>query len=534
MRKWLVALILLLSLSTKAYAGDWQAIEFFDLTGGLNDGFDSISIANNEAQDLQNVVFTTGGAIKKRQGFTNINQSAISSTADFTGITFYKQADQDRFLVALTSDGATDAIYKMDYTGSGPDGTWDDITGSLSLSFSTDNQGDFTIGQDTLIIEDGNGQTPPYKWSGSGNAEALGGSPPDASMVEYHKNHLFSAGDDSNPSRVTFSQFCNNSTAPGCIENYTATDIIDVETNDGQIVRSIKSALDCLYVFKDRSIWRVCGEERDTFTLEQMVNGIGTLSNSSVVIINNQFLFTTAECDVAVYDGGLNVEIISTKIEGTLETLNFDRCDDTVAVAFDDATGDEDYYVAVSGPGSGENNLVLVYDTYHKAWTKFSGINANAITTYEVGTLQRAIAFGDYSGTANRYPDTNSDDASAINAYWTSGDIRIKEIPSEKIFHQAQVIVDQEGDYNLEFEYTVNFTGSTSQSLSLDTPGAVWDSAIYDSSIYADESTTIQLVDINKTGDFFRWKISNSFASQPVTLKGMRLWVEPTGRLGTL
>src|SRR3990167_5201076 len=164
----------------------WQAYNFFSLTGGLNNGFDPTAIAANEATDLQNVIFTTGGAISKRSGFSDLNSTAISSTAVFTGLTFYKQADGDRFLVATVSDGGTDRLYKMDYGAgtTGPDGTWDDITGVLVLAFGSDNQTDFAIAQDQVVVEDGVNTTAPYVWTGSGNATALGGSPDSATVIE--------------------------------------------------------------------------------------------------------------------------------------------------------------------------------------------------------------------------------------------------------------------------------------------------------------------------------------------------------------
>lgn len=521
------------SLAAIAYAQfPWQAAEFFQLAGGLNDSFDAISIAPSEASDLQNVVFSTGGAIKKREGFSHINASAApGASAVTTGGTMFKLSDGTRYLVRLVNNGGSDYIYKMDYGSgtSGPDGTWDDITGATGIGLANDDQGDFTQAFDTLIIEDGVGSTAPYKWTGSGNAAALGGSPPNASMVEYHKNHLWSAGDTSNLSRVSFSNICTNSST--CIETYTATDYLEFDTNDGQIVTGLKSGLDCLYVWKTASIWRVCGTSRDTFTQEQMVRGIGTESNASIAVINNQFIFKTQLGDYARYDGGINVEIISSKIEGTLGSMNLDRIDDARSLAFDDGTGDQDYYSCETGLGSGTHNIVLLFDTYHKAWTKFSGINCNALWDYEVGTLERAIAFGDYSGFVNKYPDTNADAGSAIDAYWQSGQLRIPEIPLRKVFRVAQLYVEQSGNYSITFNHRLDFEGSgTDTSVSLAGSGALWDTAIFDADSYADTTTAISRIEINEGDYFFQWRVENANASQPFTVRGLRLWIEPTGR----
>lgn len=532
MRRILLFLIGITLLTQPVFAqSPWQAVEFFKLSGGLNDSFDPTALESNEASDLQNVVFTTGGSVKKRSGFSQINSTAApSASAVTTGGTFYKLSDGTRYLVRLVND-TTDLIQKMDYGAgtSGPDGTWDDITGATAIAVGNDHQGDFAQAFDTLVIEDGVNTTAPFKWTGSGNAAVLGGSPPEATMVEYHKNHLWSAGDTDNRSRVVFSNICITSST--CIETYTATDFFELDTNDGQVITGIKSGLDCLYVWKTSSIWRICGSSRDTFTQEQMVRDIGTASNSSIAIINNQFLFKTQLGDYAVYDGGINVKILSSKIEGTLAALNQNRLDAVRATAFDDGTGDQDYYVCETASGGATHNRLLLYDTFHQAWTKFVGINCNALWTYEIGTLQTAIAFGDYSGFVNRYPNTSNDAGTAINAYWQSGQLRIPEIPLRKTFRLAQLYVEQSGNYNLTFTHRIDFESTgTATSCSLAGSGALWNTAIFDADIYADLTTTICRVEINKGDYFFQWRVANSNASETFVVKGLRLWVEQSLR----
>ena len=348
-------------------------------------------------------------------------------------------------------------------------------------------------------------------------------------MVEYHKNHMWSAGNNTNPSRVTFS---NLATTFADIETWSAADFFEIETNDGQVVRSLKSALNCLYIFKDFSIWRICGTNRDDFTQEQMVTGYGTLSNDSVKIINNKFLFKTSVGDYAVYDGGIEVEIISSKIEGTLTAFNQDRVDNVRSEAFDDGTGDRDYYACETGSGSGTNNRVLLYDTLHQAWTVFVGINCNAIWTYELGTLQQALAFGDYTGTANRYPDGNSDNTAAIAAFYTTKQYSFPTIPQDKTFRLLEVYVNQEGNYNLTATIRADFEATgTASDISLGGSGALWDTAIFDTDTWADLITTIGRIEINDRRRFLEIRYENNNADEPVTIKGWLIWVEPEGRV---
>lgn len=520
----LFSLVLLLNIPL-AHA-QWVPFVFLNNTGGLNDGSNPTAIKDNQSPDLQNAIFTIGGEISKRQGFSNINSSAISATAVFTGITFYKLSDGSRFLVANVADTGNDKYYKMDYAGGtgGPDGTWDDITGSLTPSFGANDGSDYATALDVLVIEDGIDSTPPDQWTGTGDAIDLSNAP-NSRYVEYHKNHLFTAGNDTNASQVAFSSICT--TSSNCLESWTVTDVFNVETNDGQVVTGLKSGLDALYIWKQESIWRLSGNSRDRFVLEQMVIDIGTCSNSSIAVINNKFIFTTCQGDIAVYDGGLNVQFISTNIDQSITNLNQDRFDKSIAVAFD-----EDYYLSTSAAGAGTHNRIFIFNTQFQAWTKFIGIDANAMTVYETGTLEHALAFGNYTGTANTYPDTNADDGSAISFKYCTKQYNFPDIPQQKTWRTIETFINQEGDYNLTLERRVDFASvGSSVSIDLSGAGSLWDTAIYDVDDYADLTTFIDRQEVNQTGRFFQACYSNENANEPVTIVGFTFWVQPDERL---
>ena len=509
----------------QADVGTSRAYDYFNLTGGLNDTADPVTLSPNEAADLQNVIFSNAGGIERRGGFSRINSSAIGSTAVGTGLTFYRQSDADRFLVSLVSSGVTDKLYKMDYGAgtTGPDGTWDDVSSSLSLSFSDNELGDFAPFQDTLYIAYGDGTRSLLKYTGSGDATELT-SLPDAAMVEAHKRILWVAGRSDARSQLNFS----NLDVP---ETFTATDSIAVETNDNQVITGIKSALDCLYVFKTESIWRVCGSDRDNFNLEQMVRGVGASGNQTIALINNQFVFLTNQGNIVVYDGGITIQLLSSKIQGTLSTLNLERLPQAVGLAFDDGTGDEDYYLCLSRQGEGTNQLMLVYDTLFKAWTKFTGIACNALTVYETGTRQRALAFFDYAGRANLYPDTEADAGATIASFYRSGHLRL-DVPQQKTFQQIQAIFQQRENERVTLNYYIDFGTTTSgYSISLAGTGAIWDTAVWDTAVYADVATIISRNPIGHTGDFIQWDITDT-DDHGWRMRGVRLWAEPTGRLG--
>lgn len=528
---------LLAFLPSAQSATPWQLYEYDKLTGGLNDSFDAITLAPSEASDLQNIIFprAINGAIASRPGYSRINTTALSGTPDCTGLFFFKLVSGTRYLVSIWTD---DLIRRMDYTGAGPDGTWDDITGSLSFNVGTDDQADFAVAQDSVVIEDGLTNTAPYRWTGTGNAAALTSDVdvPNSSMVEYHVRHLFLAGNDSNPSRLYFSALDD-------ITDYTSTDFIRVETDSGDgIIRGLKTGLDGLYIWKDSSIWRLSGTNRDDFVLERMVQGIGTLSNQSIAVVNdprsNQqiFVFTTQNGDVAAYDGGVNVAILSYKIKNSFpNALAFDRIDEVRATAYDAM-----YMASVSTSGNATHNRIYAFDFIHNAWTRLEGMNANAVGTFENGAGEPLFMFGDYDGFASQWDinDTstfNDPSSTAIDSYYVTGWFSFKESGLEKNLRVLRIFVNQEGTSRLlDVEVRKDFeTTSSVRQVSLAGSGAVWDSAIYDTDRYADLTIAIGRIEPSRglSANLFQIRLDNGErVSERFRIRKLQFEVEPSGR----
>lgn len=522
MKKWiclLLSVFFIFSVVSIEAATKWVPFIFSDNAGGLNDGFSDTAIEDNEASDLQNVVFTTGGAIRKRQGWTKINPDSVA-TGIITGIHFYKQADGDRFLILVQDNGN---ISRMDYAGDVPDGILDQI-GGFPNTITANDLADFAIGEDTIIIEDGIGTTPPLAYIGGANVIGLGTGVPNCTMVAYHKLHAFCAGDSTNPSRL----FASNL---GDISTWTSTDTIDVETQDGSIIRDLEPGLDALYIWKDKSIWRLSGTDRDNFVLERMVDGTGTLSRRSVAKLENQFLFVTNQGDIAVYDGGINVKIISHKIQGSIDNANFTRFKFSPGVVFDN-----DYYLSYSLTSVAQHNRMFVFDSFHRAFTKFEGINANAFTVAETTGGREFLAFSDYNGFINQYPDTDADDGGAIDFFWTSKNFNFPQLATvgggvEKVWKVIRTFVEG-GNYTMIVEQRADFEATGVQTV-IDLGGdqPLWGTAVYGTALYGVDAVIVSRIEVNKIKDFFQVKFSDNDASEPITIRSYQLFIEPTSRM---
>jgi len=521
MKKLLLILSLLALPFSSAYCEvGWKPYPYFKLDGGLNDGFSDIDIADNEFTDVQNVVFTTSGNVKTRDGYSKVNTTAVGSGATCTGITFFKLSSGTKYLVSIWTDNK---IYKMDYdAGGGPDGTWDDITGSLSFTVTATDLASFAVAEDTLIIEDGVNTTAPYKWTGTGNAAALGGNPPNASFVVYNKRIAYLGGNNTYPSLL---YFCD----PGDIENWSTglSGNWGIDTNDGSILRGAKVGFDAIYPFKDNSIFRLSGTDKDSFVLQKMVSDKGTVSGLSVSLIGTDFIFQSAQGGIYLYDGAVKLRKISSKIDGTIDGIAFDRLYYYPSLIYDD-----DYYLAYTSAAGTTNSGVLVFDTFHLVWTKFDGLNVSAWCVGENSEGKEAIFFGDYSGFVYEYPSGTNDAGTAIADYAVTKQYRFSELSPEKYLRLLTVFANQKGDYNLNVEVRTDYEGTgTAYSISLLGESSLYDVALYDVDAYGGQNLIVDDIRPDKGTRFFQLKFYNDNADEPWELKGHVMHMEESDRI---
>lgn len=106
-----------------------QATGDVNFNGGLNSAGGNLSLQDNESSDLQNVDFNFLGSVLKRNGYTALNTSALSGSPVSDGLWWYESNQSGLltfYLIAITNS----KVYYM----TGFDGTWIDITGSITLT----------------------------------------------------------------------------------------------------------------------------------------------------------------------------------------------------------------------------------------------------------------------------------------------------------------------------------------------------------------------------------------------------------------
>lgn len=205
--------------------------------------------------------------------------------------------------------------------------------------------------------------------------------------LEIFQNSLFMIGSSQFPSTAFFSEL-------GEPENVLPESNFEVRTNDGDILTGGKFYGNALFLFKKNSFSKVIGNDTTNFSLLDVSDQYGCLSNRSVVVYNDIMLWLDRK-GICRYNGA-TPEIISTKIEQTFLNMNIDAAINNACGVHDKYRNQVTWGIPVNGATF--NNLTIVYDYLADAWTTKDGYNP-AITSYVQSSFPRQrVFYGSYSG----------------------------------------------------------------------------------------------------------------------------------------
>src|SRR3990167_3575374 len=453
------------------FTGVSVSIPDINFNGGLNSTSGPLSVANNESSDLQNIDFNLFGSILKRKGYTALNTTAITNTPNSDGLWWYEFVSSGAYasFIINVADGK---LWKQDNL----DGTWDDITGSLTIT--ADNFCDFENFLNEVYIT--NNTDVPFKWPGTGNGAAMtvpSGLTKAKNVVQYN-NHLFL----------------------------------------GNVVVS-----DSLVIFKERAIYNVSftGDNDIPFLLKKSNSPVGCVAPFSIQEVENGLVFLSA--DGFYYYDGNNSYKISTNIQTTLSGYNTVRFNQAVSIR---QKGKNRYFCALPSSGQTNNDVIVVWDWVLNAFSIYTGFATASMAIVWVSGLEERPYFGDYSGFVYRM-DTGTDDyilnvQTAIDAYyytnWKHYDdiINQKGVPNVVIYYQAANSI-------LTFAYSYDFENADtySQTFSIATGAAVYGTAIYGVDVYAGSGGLQQRRDLDGRGRVVRFKFANSTLGETMQIDGI-------------
>lgn len=490
-----------------------RSIALYDFTGGLNTKSSVTSLAQNQARDLQNINILPNGGFEKRRGNTTFNSTAMDSGAAVHGLGYYRQAAGTDYLMAI----AGTKIFKSDSL----DGTMDDITGALTITTGADNIWTHVTMNNLSIFVGGNrSANVPIKWSGTGNAAVLGGTPPVGEFGVVANNRLFIGNTIANPSRM---QWCTL----GNPEDWTGTGSgnQDIGANDGDtLVGAIPVNVDNMLCFKQNYIYEMSIRVAP-FPVFPLFPNVGAVSKRGIVAVDGIVYFITPEPRMKATDGTQIFEFPDT-IDDVWDSLNSDRLVYLHGVHYRRL---HQIWWFVSSSGQTTHDLALVWDLKRKCWLRHT-------TGYKMNTAviarDRTAYAGAYDGkiykqdTSGTYSDA-SEASSLIDAYWRSGwqsngpTIEKKTIPYSFLSFTRQ----PSGSFTYSYGYDFN-PDKTTETISLTSPSFILGSSVLGIGILGGDEDFFKLLLMKGQGHYFQSRIRNSNDGESFSFNGLEYPVQ--------
>jgi hypothetical protein len=391
------------------------------------------TIADSRASDLLNVKLSAALDLRKRFGYSVINDTLDDLDQDSPSINMIFDSEYS------TGTSHTYAVIgtKLKYDNSG---TWTTVSG-VALTDGKNNQAKCVMALDFMVCT--NDTDEPFKSNVTPVASELdftGLTSPitKARTVVWHRNYLiFGNTFENSTERPTRFRWSN----VGAIQTWSDDDFVDLATFAGDEIIGFAEIYGELYIFLEASIWKaslVGGD--DVFVFTKIVDGIGAGSTHAIKVINladnrSAVIFSTDKKRVRMFTGASAIDI-GGRIQDKLDLLNESRLANAVAT-FDE----NEYILCASTSGITTNDICYAYQTEINEWTSYDGIDANAIAQVRETDKKVKTYFGNYKGFVYWMdnPDLKNDVDGASGVFDSEALIDVDTITAATILIDADI-----------------------------------------------------------------------------------------------
>lgn len=498
-------------------AANGPSVEISDFTGGLNTFDAEFSMNLNESPDLDNIIILDKG-FKKRNGDSTWNSSAmVSSSTAIQGAGYVQLNSGTQFLNAIAGTKF--------FTDSGLSGTMADATGAVTITSGQNNIWTPVI-FNNLQIWFGGAPDAPFKYSGTGNAAALGGSPPSANSVFAANNRIFAMNTTANPSRIYWPVLADPEDWTG-----TGSGNADVAKSDGDSLQcGIVVGPDTALLFKQNST-HLMVLTRQPFPIYQLQRGVGIAGKNAYAYANGTVYFITPGLIMKSTKDGVNFRDYPNKINDLWSSINVNRIPYIQGMYYPEL----DWIMWVVSTGSSTtNNYLLIWDLKKECFLRCStGFKANILAMVQ----NKRLFAGHYNGKlfeklkTTVFSDASETSPGAINGHWrTPYKNQEQGLDTTVHPHYISIAALSESVSTLNVSYGFDFTGQqTAQAFSLTAVGSLWDVALWDVDVWGGQNAVILRQFVLGRGNLFSFTMGNSTASQGFTVQGATVRLRKDG-----
>ena len=405
--------------------------------------------------DAENVLFELDGGPHEIGGTTKLNSVVLASGAAVTGLYDYWRSGtagaptRRRVLHAGTviMNDADDGTFSNLFTG---------LESGVVPCYSTFD--------DLLIISSDSTTDVPRSWDQT-TAQNLAGTPPRFSFSCSHKNRLWAAGVHTLPSRLYYSANVDPEDWAG-----VGSGSIDIDPNDGDIIKAIVSHQNKLFVFKGPnkgSIHMITGSSptgSDAFARTTFVQGIGAASQNAIFRFSDDIGYvsqygTIHSLSATQAYGDFASAALSRPINvGWIRShLNYNRLK-YIWSAVDALNGL--VYITASWDANSTNNTVIVMD-YRNApdiirWSKIPAYSCASLASFVDTNGVRRVLAGGNDGYVRRLNivDRSIDAATSMAYKITTPFLNYGQPNQMKTLEKGSIGIAPKGNFDFTYGWT--------------------------------------------------------------------------------
>lgn len=408
-----------------------------DFHAGLWTSRPAHSLPPGAATICRNVDFSRAcGRIAKRRGI-QIDQASLGA-GKITGMHQFIQSTGSKF--NLASSGSN--VYRV--TG----GVWTSIYAGAMANADCN----FVTFSDLTIMV--SSTEPTMKWDGVAAAMAvlLGTPPSNGKCICVWQNRVWIANTSAGKSRLHYSN-------AGLPEDWTTAGgagFLDINLNDGDEITGIIAVGPSLYIFKNRTVYRITGVSPSTFQVTPIILGRGCVSQRSIVSMG----------PFVIYLSQYGVHSVGDGVDGFMsEAIRFDIENLTKTGTCAGKTRDL-YVLAYDSDADGKNDAAYVLDLRLGVWSQWTNVKSNVFVTRDDGTLTSG---GADLAIIRKHDSGEDDEGGAITMTWRSPKYYFDDFTGSKqlldVYWNAKVIAGKTLTTNVYVDGVLKDTQSA-QSLS--------------------------------------------------------------------
>lgn len=425
--------------------------------GGYCGNLSADQLKTNQANDLDNIIISpVGSGWRTRLGNVKQNSSAINSGANIQGL---------GYLLTTAAAERFGAVAGAKFYGSSDTcATWTDKTGSLTITSGANNIWDFATFNDLLIGFGGAAASPdaPFKWDGSSNAAALGGTPPSAYGCFSTNNRMFAFRTAAAPSTIYWSVIANAEDWTG---SGSGSAVVGSVADNQAITGAAVISANYVLIFKKSSTYQMVISTAP-FPVYSLFDKIGCVGKHAIVNVDGM-IYWINQWNRMVSTDGEEIKTYPPVADDLWATLTSGR--ELYIMGFRHRGTDFDHIKWCITTSGSTNNYCIVWDLLNECWLKNStGFKMNASVANNAGQ----IFMGDYAGfiykpeIAATYADASEVNPGTISAYWQTGWINPSTADEIVQIQKLTANYKTKGSGNITITYGFDF-GSLSKSLTL-------------------------------------------------------------------